>query len=769
MNKKIAVLFFIFISSSIASAEKPFFSQPFCEKDLYQNDNLQIKSIDVKIKKYRKWTENGIRIITGNFRWIPDKYKKRFKADIIVEYENSLKCSFQGSVRHNGDQKDHIKLIDNSIIQSLDIHLKTGHIYGITKFKLLLNNTRGVFEDEIFLTTMLRKLNYLAPRTMYLNAKINNVSAKMIFQEKAVKEMLEYNLRREGPIYEGDERFLFSLAKDIPDNNLSNWSIGMVPLLESGVNAMLAKQVNTKLIFMNEMNPNISFNALSNLNLIYLLYSNMYKNEKNNFFYSDYTLSNELLGFYQPDKILKLDAYNLLMNSANASHGLAANNRKYYWNSFGSYFEPVNYDSNANFSKKPSMIYLPLSRTIEDGFIYLENLLGDIDIVSLNAEINFSGIKENINTTELKINLLQKNLKLVKKLFQNHDQDLITYNNKTEINESMWTKYLSALNKINTDIMTVRQIKKKEFEVCDKSLNCKNTSFNTEEMEMILDGSLVLKGIDYQYLGNKISKNNLTSNLNYNHFKFGNSHFYYDSKIDYLYNEEKNEFNVYQMEPGARAFFIKGKLKDVTINLYGNHKNEKLNNTPKNFPVDINSLTACLSFIDMEVENINLNATNSTCEDSINLINVKGKIDEVNIRNSFLDGLDIDFSNIEIHSVMIDNAKNDCLDVSAGSYKFDILNLSNCGDKGVSVGEKSNVIIKKAKINSSSIGIASKDSSITELSELKLKDMQTCVSAYNKKQEYSGAFLKVNTFECRDFVKKLDVDKYSKIFIDEEL
>ena len=42
-------------------------------------------------------------------------------------------------------------------------------------------------------------------------------------------------------------------------------------------------------------------------------------------------------------------------------------------------------------------------------------------------------------------------------------------------------------------------------------------------------------------------------------------------------------------------------------------------------------------------------------------------------------------------------------------------------------------------------------------------------SAYNKKQEYSGAFLKVNTFECRDFVKKLDVDKYSKIFIDEEL
>ena len=29
----------------------------------------------------------------------------------------------------------------------------------------------------------------------------------MLFQEKAEKELLEYHLRREGPILEGDERF----------------------------------------------------------------------------------------------------------------------------------------------------------------------------------------------------------------------------------------------------------------------------------------------------------------------------------------------------------------------------------------------------------------------------------------------------------------------------------------------------------------------------------------------------------------------------------
>ena len=42
--------------------------------------------------------------------------------------------------------------------------------------------------------------------------------------------------------------------------------------------------------------------------------------------------SNNLLGFNKKENILKLDIYNLLMNSANANHGLVPNNRKYYWN-----------------------------------------------------------------------------------------------------------------------------------------------------------------------------------------------------------------------------------------------------------------------------------------------------------------------------------------------------------------------------------------------------------------------------------------------------
>ena len=48
---------------------------------------------------------------------------------------------------------------------------KNGNIRGITKFKLLRSNTRGVLEDEI-LNEILRNLNFIAPRTEKLRRGI---------------------------------------------------------------------------------------------------------------------------------------------------------------------------------------------------------------------------------------------------------------------------------------------------------------------------------------------------------------------------------------------------------------------------------------------------------------------------------------------------------------------------------------------------------------------------------------------------------------------
>ena len=44
----------------------------------------KIEQIDVKINKSKNWTVNSLRIATGNFRFIPSKYKKRFNATLLV-------------------------------------------------------------------------------------------------------------------------------------------------------------------------------------------------------------------------------------------------------------------------------------------------------------------------------------------------------------------------------------------------------------------------------------------------------------------------------------------------------------------------------------------------------------------------------------------------------------------------------------------------------------------------------------------------------------
>ena len=153
------------------------------------------------------------------------------------------------------------------------------------------------------------------------------------------------------------------------------------------------------------------------------------------------------------------------------------------------------------------------------------------------------------------------------------------------------------------------------------------------------------------------------------------------------------------------------------------------------------------------------------CEDSINIINSSGKIKNINISNSLFDALDIDFSNIEIEKVNIKHAENDCLDFSAGKYKIKNLIAEYCGDKGISVGEKSNVKFSNAKVKFSNIAVASKDSSKVEIDNIKIDETKICLSAYRKKQEFGSSFLKVGKFECLNFIKKLDKDELSQISI----
>ena len=238
--------------------------------------------------------------------------------------------------------------------------------------------------------------------------------------------------------------------------------------------------------------------------------------------------------------------------------------------------------------------------------------------------------------------------------------------------------------------------------------------------------------------------------------------------------QENNVLNIYQKKLGARAYFYKGNLQEIEINFHGFidpkmfKEVNKINKIP-NYPIDLNGLTGCLSFIKVNFNNVEINSTNSSCEDSVNLIDVKGSINKIDISNSFSDGLDVDFSNIKIENINIFSSGNDCSDFSSGIYEINKFNLQNCGDKSLSVGEKSFLKLNRIISNNSNIGIASKDSSIVKLNEGFFSNLNTCLSAYNKKQEFNGGYIYAKKIECKNYYTNIMTDLYSEIKIENQL
>ncbi|MFL2888249.1 MAG: hypothetical protein ACJZ3C_04640 [Pelagibacteraceae bacterium] len=733
-------------------------------------DRLKIKKIEIDTHNYRRWTVNSVRIITNRFRFTPDEYRKRFDATVSVTYEDNTKCNFTGRIRHSGDAKDHIALHDNSIIQSLDIHLNDGNIRGITRFKLFKPDTRGILEDVIIQSELLRSLKYLAPRSIKVEARINQAVSTMLFQEKASKELLEFNNRREGPILEGDQKFFFKLVENIPSNQLSNWDVGMPILRSKSIKTMLAKQTNAEIINKSQIHKEMSYNSLSNLNLIYLYYSNKFQDEKNNFQFFDYDLDNQLLGFFDYKNVLRLNVYNLLMQSTNSQHALSSSNRKFYWNSIENYYEPINYDSNPDIggfapSTTTSVYRLPMTENFFEAFSELEKKLNNLNITELTDKTNNSGLNLSVEYLNLKIDKILLNLSKVKTNYLNIDDKELIEHNKFKPIDSILTNFNKTLNEIDPNVYLVKHNSKNgQLQRCKIYLNeCEDYIFSKENLSNLLEGELIIENKVYQYLGRNLNFKGIINQNIYNELKIKNSKIFFDSGIDIEINSNENIVDIYQNKSDSRLYITGGILENLTINYYGKKVNKDNKKNLKNFPINISGLTGCLSLVNLEVKNLSINANNSNCEDAVNLINVRGTLKDINIKNSLSDGLDIDFSNLSIESITVSSSGNDCVDFSAGIYKLKDLKLYNCGDKALSVGEKSFLTLNNIIAENTSIGIASKDSSIVKLNSAYFKKLKTCVAAYNKKQEFNGGFIEIFNMECNDYNNEFEIDKFSKI------
>ena len=175
-------------------------------------------------------------------------------------------------------------------------------------------------------------------------------------------------------------------------------------------------------------------------------------------------------------------------------------------------------------------------------------------------------------------------------------------------------------------------------------------------------------------------------------------------------------------------------------------------------------LTGCVTFLDAQITDLSIDATNLHCEDMINFVRAAGDIRELRLQDGGFDALDVDFSQLDFGDVFIERAGNDCADFSAGHYTIKRLYADTCYDKGISVGEMSKIRVDMASIKNTNIGVASKDGSEAIIRQAVMANVDSCFSAYRKKQEFDGSKIVYNSFvgTCTTMIYADDISSVVK-------
>ena len=149
---------------------------------------------------------------------------------------------------------------------------------------------------------------------------------------------------------------------------------------------------------------------------------------------------------------------------------------------------------------------------------------------------------------------------------------------------------------------------------------------------------------------------------------------------------------------------------------------------------------------------MNVNISNGNAEDQLNIINANVTISGLNISSATSDAFDCDFCKGTIKDINFLDVGGDGLDISGSDLKIIKMYARNIKDKAFSVGEKSLAYIDDAFYDSVATGIAVKDSSVVEASNISLKNVEyDLFMTYIKKPFYNGdTKLEVKEYSVND-------------------
>ncbi len=180
-------------------------------------------------------------------------------------------------------------------------------------------------------------------------------------------------------------------------------------------------------------------------------------------------------------------------------------------------------------------------------------------------------------------------------------------------------------------------------------------------------------------------------------------------------------------------------------------------------------LLGSVNFYEADVKILNSSFyKNLAGDDYINIIRSKFYIENSYFEETLSDSIDIDFSDGSIINSKFFQSKNDAIDFSGSNVKLDKIYIQGSGDKGISVGEGSTLNGKDIIIENSKIGIASKDASDVYLDKVTINNVDIGLAAYIKKIEYGSPQIKASNIQLVNYKHDYISDLRSQIIIDDK-
>ncbi len=168
------------------------------------------------------------------------------------------------------------------------------------------------------------------------------------------------------------------------------------------------------------------------------------------------------------------------------------------------------------------------------------------------------------------------------------------------------------------------------------------------------------------------------------------------------------------------------------------------------------NLTGAVTFYESDVEIDHCAFQKAHCEDGLNLVRCEFSLSNSVISDTYSDGFDADFCTGKVENTRFLRTGNDGMDFSGSVIQVLDSEVIGAGDKGLSAGEEATIRANNLVISGSVTGVAAKDLSKLLIGKISLRDCTTGFAAYQKKPEFGGGIITVDSYEA-EAVKYLHI------------